>query len=420
MAKHLESVFIATCSDILDESGATIHHNSPAWPLMDYFSRRCPRVSVLELSVPRKGMVCRPQLTRFVDGRRVDFRAWGPRATRPFAVAEGQAGPRTYMRLKLRDLAACVWAATRERGRFDLFIGVESLLALCGGYLKKLGKVRESVYYISDWSPWKFSNKALNRVYLEMDRAACLLSDHIWNYTDAIEHARRDILKFDATHFGRQHRVPFGFIPDGATLPPDSAVDLDRLVFCGGVGPENGLDIVVEALPAIAERLPGIRLDVLGDGPDLPALRARAAQLGLDGRVTWHGYVTDRAAILKAQLGAALALAPYAPLPRSVKRFGDVIKIREAIGCGLPVITTRVPPSHREVEEGNLGRVIEHSPQALARAVTELLSDREAYFTVRANVLAASGDNLWETIYGRTLAAMGYGAPGRETPGGGA
>ena len=46
MAKHLESVFIATCSDIVDESGATIRHNSPAWPLTDYFSRQIGRAHV--------------------------------------------------------------------------------------------------------------------------------------------------------------------------------------------------------------------------------------------------------------------------------------------------------------------------------------------------------------------------------------
>jgi len=339
MAKRLNSVFIATCSDILDASGEAIRHNSPAWPMQDYFSRRCRTVTLLELSVPRKGMVCRPQLKRFENGRLAGMSAWGELATRPFAVADGQAGPRTYMRLKLRDLLAVFWAALRHPGRHDLFIGVESLLAICGGWLKKWGKVDESVYYISDWSPWKFSNKTLNRVYLEMDRMACLMSGHIWNYTQAIEHARRDILKFDDTHFGRQHWVPFGFIPDGVTIPPDEAVDVNRLVFCGGVGPENGLDIVVEALPDIRRALPGIRLEVLGDGPDLARLKARATELGLDGCITWRGFVSDRRLILEAQLGAALALAPYAPLPTSVKRFGDVIKIREAIGCGLPLAT---------------------------------------------------------------------------------
>lgn len=408
MAKRLDSVFIATCSDILDESGERIRHNSPAWPMLDYFSRRCRTVTLLELSVPRPGMVCRPQLTQFVDGKKVSFRTWGPLATRPFSVAEGEAGPRTYIRLKVRDLMACLWAAACPPRRHDLFIGVESLLAICGGWLKKLGLVRESAYYISDWSPWKFRNRTLNKIYIEMDRLACLLSGHIWNYTYAIEGARRDILKFDDTRFGHQHWVPFGFIPDGVVIPPDDAVDLNRLVFCGGIGPENGLDVIIEAMPSIRESLPHIRLDVFGDGPDLPRLKARAAELGLDGAVSWHGFVSDRGRILDAQLGAALALAPYAPLETSVKRFGDVIKIREAIGCGLPIVTTEVPPSHVEVRDKNLGRVIEYSPEALAQAVTRLLSDRETYFAVRKNVVAASRENLWENIYGRTLAAMGY------------
>lgn len=408
MPKRLDSVLIATCAEILDESGERLRHSSPAWPMIDYFSARCPRVTVLELPLPLKGMVNRPQLSRYEFGKRVSFKTWGSLATRPFAVSETAAGPRTFMRLKVRDLLACFWAAGVHRERYDLFIGVESLLAICGGVLGKIGVVRDSAYYISDWSPWKFQNKTLNKIYLEMDRAACLLSDHIWNYTYTIEEARRDILKFDATHFGRQHWVPFGFIKDGVVVPPDDAVDLNRLVFCGGIGPENGLDIVIEALPAIRENLPDIRLDVLGDGPDLPRLKTRASELGLNGTVTWHGYVTDRRRILDAQLGAALALAPYAPLENSVKRFGDVIKIREAIGCGLPIITTSVPPSHLEVLQKNLGRVIEYSPEALTRAVLELLTDRETYFAVRANIIAASSENLWENIYGRTLSAMGY------------
>jgi hypothetical protein len=67
-----------------------------------------------------------------------------------------------------------------------------------------------------------------------------------------------------------------------------------------------------------------------------------------------------------------------------------------------------VPPSHVEVRDKDLGSVIEYSPDALAQAVTGLLSNPENYFAVRNNVVAASGDNLWENIYGRTMAAMGY------------
>lgn len=408
-AKPLRSAFIATCSDILDESGQRIRHNSPAWPLLDYFSRRCERLTLLELSVPRPGMVARPQLSFFENGRLTRFRTWNAGFTRPFSPKASEAASRTYMRLKLRDLLACIWAAGVHVRRYDLFIGVESLLAICGGVLKKLGKVDSAVYYISDWSPWKFANPVLNKIYLEMDRTACLLCDHIWNYTYAIEDARRDILHFDDTRFGRQHWAPFGFIPDGVVLPPDEAVDLSRLVFCGGVGPENGLDLVIEALPLIARALPDIRLEVLGDGPDLSRLKTRASALGLDERVTWRGFVSDRQAILQAQLGAGLALAPYAPLKTSVKRFGDVIKIREAIGCGLPVITTAVPPSHREVLGKNLGRVVEYTPEALAQAVTGLLADPQTYFAVRQNVIAASRENLWDVIYSRLLAEMGRG-----------
>ena len=152
---------------------------------------------------------------------------------------------------------------------------------------------------------------------------------------------------------------------------------------------------------------------VLDYGPQLAELKARAEALGVSRAVVWHGYVTDRRRILDAALSASAALAPYMPFPENVKRFGDVIKIREAIGCGLPVVTTEVPPSHREVREGGLGAVIPYDAGELAKTAVRLLTDEPWYRAVRDRVVAASRDNLWDAIYTRTLTAMGYDAAPR-------
>lgn len=407
--KALSSVLVATIADITDAAtGERMRHNSPAWPMLEFFRRRAERVTVLELSLPRPGMVSRPQASFFEGGRLRERRTWSGLATAPFAVAPEKARPKTYFRLKLRDILACFWAAAATPGPIDLFVGVESLLALCGAALKVRGKVRESVYYISDWSPWKFSNKLLNDFYIFLDKAACHRSDYVWNYTYAISDARRDILGYDMSRVGRELWVPFGFIPDGVVIPPAAAVDRRRLFYSGGICRENGVALIIEALPAILDAVPGVTIDIFGDGPERAPLMARAEALGVAKATIWHGYVTDRAAILRAALGASAALAPYMPFPENVKRFGDVIKIREAIGCGLPVVTTEVPPSHREVRDGGLGAVIPYDAAALARTVVRLLTDDAWYFAMRDRVVAASRDNLWDAIYDRTLTAMGY------------
>jgi len=406
--KRLESVLIATISDITDASGERVRHNSPAWPLLEFFRQRTDRLTFLELSLPRPGMLNRPQMTLFEAGKSRGMRCWSDWLTAPLAVPPKTAKPKTYFRLKIRDLLACFWAASKGLGPYDLFIGVESLLALCGGLLKRQGRVRESAYYISDWSPWKFENKFLNDFYIWLDRTACRQSDWIWNFTYAISDARRDILGYDMSRLGRELWVPYGFIPDGVTIVPDDQVDRRRMFYCGGICQENGVELIVEALPAILEALPDVVVDIFGFGPDLEALKARADALGVSRAIVWRGYVTDRAAIIAAARTASISLAPYKPMPQSVKRFGDVMKIREAIGYGLPVITTEVPPSHREVREGDLGAVIPYDAGELARACVRLLSDDAAYFAMRRRVVAASRENLWENIYGRTLAAMDF------------
>ncbi len=411
--KRLSSVLVATVSDITDASGQRMRHNSPAWPMLEFFRQRADRVTVLELSVPRPGMVSRPQASVYEAGRLREMRCWPDWLTAPLAVPPHKAQPKTYFRLKIRDILACFWAASLTPGPCDLFVGVESILALCGAALKKRGKVRETAYYISDWSPWKFDNKILNDFYIWLDRTACRASDWIWNYTYAISDARRDILGYDMARIGRELWVPFGFIPDGAAIPPDAAIDRRRLFYSGGICRENGVALIVEALPAILAAVPDAVVDVFGDGPQLAELKARAAALGVSKALRWRGYVTDRAAILGAALTASASLAPYMPFPENVKRFGDVIKIREAIGCGLPVVTTEVPPSHREVREGGLGEVIAYDPAALAEACIRILTDDPYYFALRQRVVAASRDNLWDNIYGRTLAAMGYDATPR-------
>ncbi|WP_300159623.1 glycosyltransferase [Solidesulfovibrio sp.] len=412
--KRLSSVLVATIADVTDAAtGERMRHNSPAWPLLEFFRRRADRATVLELSLPRPGMVSRPQASFFERGTLRERRVWPGWLTAPFAVAPDKAQPKTYFRLKARDILACFWAAAATPGPIDLFIGVESLLALCGAALKVRGKVRESAYYISDWSPWKFDNKLLNDVYIRLDKAACRRSDWIWNYTYAISDARRDILGYDMAAMGRELWVPFGFIPDGVTIRPHAEVDRRRLFYSGGICRENGVELIVEALPQILAAVPGATIDIFGDGPQLAQLQARAEALGVARAVVWHGYVTDRRRILDAALSASAALAPYMPFPENVKRFGDVIKIREAIGCGLPVITTEVPPSHREVRDGGLGAVIPYDAEILAKTVVSFLTDDDAYFTMRDRVVAASRDNLWDAIYMRTLAAMGYDATPR-------
>jgi glycosyltransferase involved in cell wall biosynthesis len=74
-------------------------------------------------------------------------------------------------------------------------------------------------------------------------------------------------------------------------LPDDRPV---RLAVLGRLDPVKRVDLFLETGAELERRHPGrFSLHVLGDGPEGPALRTRAAELGLEGRVTFEGAVAD-------------------------------------------------------------------------------------------------------------------------------
>src|SRR5262249_32717409 len=66
---------------------------------------------------------------------------------------------------------------------------------------------------------------------------------------------------------------------------------MPTMTFVGRLRRYKGLDWVRRAPPAVRARVPDARLEVVGDGPYAPALRARAARLGLDSAVAFLGQL---------------------------------------------------------------------------------------------------------------------------------
>jgi glycosyltransferase involved in cell wall biosynthesis len=154
------------------------------------------------------------------------------------------------------------------------------------------------------------------------------------------------------------------------------------------LAPEKGVDVAIDAC-----RLAGIPLVVAGDGPELQALRARAA----DGEVRFVGHVDD-AELIELRAGAAIALAPS----RSAETFG--LAAAEAMAMGLPVAGSRVGALPELL--GEEGLVPPGDVDALARAIASLAGDRVAgeEGLQRVRALCAPkvvADNLAEIYDGR-------------------
>ncbi len=140
------------------------------------------------------------------------------------------------------------------------------------------------------------------------------------------------------------------------------------LLFVGRLAREKGLDMLVRAFTLIQELRPGVRLLLLGRGPYEEALKAKISKLGLKDLVTFAGVVPHE------EVPDYYAAADLFVFPSTTETQGLVII--EAMAAGLPVVAVRAPGAVDILTE-RCGVLTENTPEALARAVEDILADSE-------------------------------------------
>lgn len=130
----------------------------------------------------------------------------------------------------------------------------------------------------------------------------------------------------------------------------------------------KGIDLVLQALPAVVAQFPGVRYRVVGGGGDLPKLAELVSRLGLKEQTELPGARRDDA------LRQAYAEADVFVLPTQVEGFGVVFL--EAMYNRLPVVAVRAAAAPEVIEDGVTGILV--SPgraDELGRALIALISD---------------------------------------------
>lgn len=158
------------------------------------------------------------------------------------------------------------------------------------------------------------------------------------------------------------------FTPSRPLVRPRVVVGVGRLV------EKKGFDHLLDAVALLREQGRAVRLDLVGGGAEEPALRARAAYLGLTDLVTFHGPLTQSETRDVIRGGAVLA-APCV-VGTDGNRDGLPTVILESLALGTPVVATPVTGIPEAVVHGRTGLLVpEADPVALADALALLVDD---------------------------------------------
>lgn len=308
-----------------------------------------------------------------------------------------------YVLLKARDILSTLYFALSLKRRFDIFIGVESLNAIIGIFLRKLGIVKAVVYYNLDYGKIRFKNLLLNFIFHALDKFSVARADYTWNLAKDII-AARNIRQKPVQGLRQPLLVPIGI--DFSAIKPLGIEQIERktIVYMGILARIQGVQLIVEAIPAILQRIPDVKLIIIGSGPLEETLRRTVEKNNLSRHVTFTGLITDEE-VNSLLCKCALGIAPYFPDPHSTKIGSDPTKPKMYLACGLPVIITSVPPIAREIEERKAGLVISYNREDLANAVIRLLSDENLYLECRKNAFSLAKQFDWINILDKAFSA---------------
>lgn len=198
--------------------------------------------------------------------------------------------------------------------------------------------------------------------------------------------------------------VPVHVIPNGVdtevfqpSRTSEARGERFRILFVGRLHELKNIHMVLRSAARLEADGIAVSIDLVGDGPERPALEALAAELGLAPRVTWHGWrPKDEVAALYRRASCLVNPSRYEGMPNTVL---------EAMASGLPVVASDVGGNNDLVRSSETGFLFPLAdPQALTRALGELARDpalRER-MGARARALAVS-DYSWQGVAARYL-----------------
>jgi glycosyltransferase involved in cell wall biosynthesis len=186
----------------------------------------------------------------------------------------------------------------------------------------------------------------------------------------------------------------------GATAGNSAAAPREPLIlYVGSIFNRRRLPDLIAAFPAVAARVPGARLEIVGENRTHPHqdLAAMSRATGCGDRIRLRSYVTD------PDLADAFTRASVFVFLSEYEGFG--LTPLEALAGGIPIVVLDTPVA-REVYGEAARYVTPGDGPGLVDAIVDLLGDRGSRDALLAKAPAALARYSWPEAARQTMAAL--------------
>jgi glycosyltransferase involved in cell wall biosynthesis len=260
-----------------------------------------------------------------------------------------------------------------------------------------LGRIAATIARVPVVAVWKHNTGHIGRSALEVVSEKAL--DPFTDRYFAVAHGQVPYLTDELGWPGEKIRVIHnGVDPDAfpyaeerrrdpALLAELGLSESDRIVGILAVfRPEKDHATFLRAARIVADRLPGTRFVLAGDGPGREELEALTRELGLRDEVVFAGLRSDVEAVLTLLDVVVLSSFTIECFPYA---------ILEAMAMGVPAVCTAVGGLPEMIDDGVTGRLVPpKDPAALAAGIVDVVSDRD-----RARAMGAAARRRLEQLF---------------------
>ncbi|HEX6421413.1 MAG TPA: glycosyltransferase family 4 protein [Acidimicrobiales bacterium] len=182
------------------------------------------------------------------------------------------------------------------------------------------------------------------------------------------------------------------FSPGGEPAPEPLVVAVGR------IAPVKRYDMLVRAAHHARQRVPGLRLHIVGDGYERPGVEAVVDELDAADWVSLRGHIAD-AELVDLYRRAWIVASASA-------REGWGMTLTEAAACGTPAVATRIAGHADAVRDGSSGLLADGDPRSLGDAMARVLGDRRLRDRLGAGALAWAGELTWANTATRLMGVV--------------